>query len=77
MIGMRAELTLTLRDPEVIIRSADDPSRSRLYFKWFEDTALGAKWMRVVVKFLDDGDAFVLTAFVREGTDSGEVLWRK
>ena len=74
MVAVRAELDETLKDPDVIIRSMDDPARSRLYFKWFENTVVGDKWVRVVVKFLDDGDAFVLTAFVREILDSGEVL---
>lgn len=77
MIGMRAELVQTLQEPEVVIRSKDDPEWSRIYFRWFENTEEGAKWIRAVVKFLDDGDAFVLTAFVRERLDSGEVLWRK
>ena len=77
MIDMWAELAETIGEPELIIRSTDDPARSRLYFKSFENTAVGAKWVRVVVKLLDDGDAFVLTAFVRERPDPGEVLWRK
>ena len=77
MVDMWDELAQTISDPELIIRSTDDPARTRLYFRWFEATDTGAKWVRVVVKFLDDGDAFVLTAFVRERPDSGEILWRK
>ena len=77
MVFMRGRSGGNPERPYVIIRSMDDQARSRLYFKWFENTVVGDKWVRVVVKFLDDGDAFVLTAFVREILDSGEVLWRK
>ena len=77
MIDMRAELVLTLQDPAVIIRSKDDPEWSRIYFRWFENTVVGAKCVRAVVKFLDGVDVVVLTAFTRERPDSREVLWRE
>ena len=77
MIQLRAELELTLQDPEVIVRSAQDRATVRIYHKWFKHTAVGSKWGRVAVKFLDNGDAFVLTAYTEHRIMPGEVLWRK
>ena len=77
MIQLRAEVELTLQDPEVIVRSAQDRATVRIYHKWFEHTVVGSKWVRVAVKFLDAGDAFVLTAYTERGIMPGEVLWRK
>ena len=49
----------------------------RIYYKWFENTVVGRKWVSVVVEFLDDDDAFVRTAFVRRIPAPGEEIWQK
>ena len=77
MRQLRAELELTLRDPDLIIRSNKDPETARIYQRWIADTAVGDKWVRVIVRFFDDGDAFVLTAFASNARESGERLWQK
>ena len=74
---MREELESTLKDPDIIVRSARYPDFGQIYHKWYEHTAVGSKWVRVVVYFLDDGDAFVATAYAHREVIVGEVLWRK
>ena len=77
MVNLRAELELTLQDPDLITRSNKDPERVRIYQKWIRNTAVGDKWVRVIVQFFDNGDAFVLTAFASRARYSGERLWSK
>jgi hypothetical protein len=77
MAMMRSELEETLRDPDLIISSTRFPERVRIFHKWFDRTVVGSKWVRVVVNFLDNGDAFVLTAYADNEVIAGEELWRK
>ena len=77
MLYMRSELVDALRYPDYISRSPTDPESVRIYIKWCEDTHVGNKWLRVVVKFEDDTDSYVLTAFVRSRADVGDVIWQK
>lgn len=58
----------TIAGPEVIANSSSDPAAVKLYHKWYADTSVGGKWLRVVIKFLN-GDAFVLTAYLTNDTD--------
>ena len=77
MAYLRAELELTLQDPEVVRKSRDYPDTVRIYFRWFADTIVGSKWVTVVVRFFDGGDAFVLTAYGENRLLPGEEIWRK
>lgn len=77
MAELRETIDETLWDPDIVIRSNSTPERARIYQKWMVGTAQGDKWVRVVVRFFDDGDAFVLTAFTRNLMETGETLWRK
>ena len=77
MASMWEELESTLKDPDLIVRSNTYPDIGRIYHKWYERTVVGSKWLRVVVYFLADGDAFVATAYVHGEVIAGEVLWRK
>ena len=77
MVYLRAELELTLQDPEVVIRSTQYPDTARVYHRWFADTVVGDKWLRVVVNFTDSGGAFALSAYASRQVIPGEVLWRK
>ena len=77
MLNMRAELYLTLQDPDLVKKSLHHPETVRIYFKWFERTVVGSKWVAVVVRFFADGDAFVLTAYGESNLMPGEELWRK
>ena len=77
MAYMRRETVETLRDPDTITRSLQDPEMVRIYCKWFRNTAVGSKWVLAPVKFLDGGDAFVLTAYALNAVDLGQVIWTR
>ena len=77
MLYMRSELVETLQNPDFVSRSSTDPASVRIYIKWFENTYVGNKWLRAIVKAEDDIDSFVLTAFVRPRADAGDVIWQK
>ena len=77
MASLRPELAETLLDPEIIRGSSSEPEAVKLYYKWVENTIVGAKWLCVVVRAYDDGDAYVRTAYVTNRPKRGEELWRK
>ena len=77
MLHLRAEVELTLQDPEVIIRSTRYPDTARIYHKWFVDTVVGDKWLRVAVNFLEDDNVFVMSAYANRRIIRGAELWRK
>ena len=77
MVDMREAIGETLRGPDIVIRSKQDREAAAVYQKWIEGTAVGDKWVRVVVKVLDGGDAFVLTALARNRMETGETLWQR
>ncbi len=77
MVDMRETIGETLQDPDIIIRSNQDLEAAAVYQKWIEGTAVGDKWIRVVVRVFASGDAFVLTAFARNIMESGETLWQR
>lgn len=74
---MGMELAETLQNPDIVSRSSKDPDAVRIYIKWFENTRIGNKWLRVVVKFEDLTDAFVMTAYARSRMDTGEIIWQE
>ena len=63
MTTMLPELQETLEQPERLMIPGDETEAERRYYKWFENTIVGDKWMRVAVKYLKN-DAYVLTAFM-------------
>ncbi len=64
----------TLADPDEVRVSPEYPDTVMLYYRWFWSTMVGAKYIRVVVKLLDQ-DAFVLTAHVTDNIRRGERVW--
>ena len=77
MAELRETIRETLQDPDIVIRSRQDPEAAAIYQKWIAGTAVGDKWVRVVVKFFDRNDAFVLTAFARNLMETGDTLWQR
>ena len=63
MTTMLPDLQETLSQPDRLIIPGDEAETEKRYYKWFANTMVGDKWMRVAVKFLTN-DAFVLTAFL-------------
>lgn len=75
MAGMETALEETLLNPKLVIRSLADPE-AQLNYRYYFATAVGDKWLCVVVKYLPD-DAFVLTAYLTDNPKRGEQLWPK
>ena len=75
MAGMREAVAETLRKPEAVIESPSDPL-VRLYFRFYHRTMVGGKHLCVVVKILTD-DAFVVTAYLTDRVNKGNLLWPK
>jgi hypothetical protein len=73
MAGMEAAIETTLLAPERVVQSLSDPA-SRLYYRWYLGTRVGAKFVCVVVKFGPE-DAFVLTSYLTDRMKRGTVLW--
>ena len=64
----------TLADPDEVRMSLEDPSTVIIYYRWFWNTPVGSRYVRVVIKLLD-GDAFVMTAHVTDNVRRGERVW--
>ena len=75
MVGMEAAIEQTLKEPETVSRSSTDPAVV-LSHRYIPGTLVGDKWLCVVVKYLAN-DAFVLTAYLTDQPQAGEVLWPK
>ena len=75
MKGMRLALEETLQTPAVVVESLSD-SAARLYYRLYARTAVGEKYVCVVVEIALD-DAFVVTAYLTDRVKKGKVLWRQ
>ena len=73
MRDMREEIIHTLQTPEEVRISRTDTD-VRLFYEFYSRTALGDKWLCVVVKYLTDG-AFVITAYLTDKLKAGERVW--
>lgn len=73
MARMLDAIAETLRTPESVVASASD-DRARLYYRYYMGTAVGGKYLCVVVK-VSERDAFVITAYLTDAIKVGVVLW--
>jgi len=71
--GTRGAIEETFRTPERVLESLFD-SEARLYYRFYRETTVGAKYLCVVVK-ITQGDAFVLTAYLTDSVKRGWRLW--
>jgi hypothetical protein len=74
MADMQWAMRETLENPAEVRKSVRDPNTVRLYYRWFTGLKVGEKWVCVVVKFLDV-DALIITAYVTDKTQTGELVW--
>ena len=74
MVDMRFQLEIVLQNPEVVRQSRSD-SHVYLYYRFYEQTIVGAKWLCVVIKDNSD-DAFIITAYLTDKLKQGIELWR-
>jgi hypothetical protein len=75
MAGLERAMEETLREPELVVRSASDPSAA-LNYRYYRRTLIGDKWLCVVVKY-GANEPFVLTAYLTDKPKKGDVLWHK
>jgi hypothetical protein len=73
MQGMEAESERVLRQPALVRRSRSDRT-VRLFYEFREETIVGEKWLCVVARY-NEGDAFVVTAYLTDKPKQGEELW--
>jgi hypothetical protein len=73
MTLMRQAVEETLLGPEIVVQSLSDPE-VRLYYRFFDESAVGPKYMCAVVKVVAN-DAFLITAYLTDRTKGGQVLW--
>lgn len=75
MRGQLNKIKKTLLTPERLIRSQSD-EQVQLYYHFYKVSPVGAKYLCVVVKSLDN-DYFILTAYFTDTIKRGELLWTK
>jgi len=75
MAGQIDKVAETLLQPEIVVRSRTD-SETELFYRHYEMTPVGEKYMCVVVKVRVD-DIFILTAYFTDTIKKGDVLWEK
>ena len=73
MANMETAIQETLVNPQVVRKSRTD-STVYLYYRFWEATLVGNKWLCVVTKYLED-DAFVITAYLTDKLKQGEQRW--
>src|SRR5271169_245287 len=75
MAQMRVQLEETIAAPESVVESLSDPA-ARLYFRFYERTIVGGKYLCAVVLESPD-DAFVVAAYLTDQIKKGKILWPK
>ncbi len=73
MSNLDAEIEEVLKRPSFVRRSRTDP-RVELFYRYYENTIVGGKWLCAVVKYWET-DAFVITAYLTDKPKTGENLW--
>ena len=68
-----SKIEATLKEPDLIAKGSE---RSiEIYYRYFEKTVVGGKYLAVVVK-LTNGEGFILTAYFTSRTKK-VITWRK
>ena len=73
MKGFELQIENVLQNPQIVRLSKTD-NRVHLYYRYYEKTMVGAKWLCVVVKHTFN-DAFVITAYLTDRVKKGVELW--
>ena len=75
MAGLEEAIPDTLVSPKEVRLSRSDQS-IRLFYQYYENTPVDAKWLCVVVKYLE-ANALVVTAYLTDKLKTGDSLWPK
>ena len=73
MVGMEAAIIETLQHPQLVRESKSDDAIN-LFYRFYTETAIGDKWLCIVVKYLPT-DAFIITAYFTDKPKKGVDLW--
>lgn len=73
MAKMNLEIARVLQQPGIVCRSKSD-WQTVLYYRYYEQTMVGAKWLCVVVKDASN-NPFIITAYLTDKIKQGEILW--
>ena len=73
MAGEKSRIAETLSRPDIVIQSRSD-REVRLYHRFYETSAVGAKHLCAVVRWRSD-DAFLVTAYFTDRPKRGTILW--
>ena len=73
MVELETQLEIVLQTPHTVRQSKTDFD-VHLYYRYYKQTIVGAKWLCVVVKYLPD-DAFIITAYLTDKIKQGVELW--
>lgn len=75
MINQIKSIEETWQSPDCIIQSNTDPG-VELFNKFYKSTPVSAKYLCVVVKFINDGN-FIITGYFTDEIKKGKLLWTK
>lgn len=75
MIDQESKIKETLLLPDQIMLSKID-SEVELFYKYFDNTPVNAKYLCVVVKSTGD-DNFIITSYFTDTIKKGKLLWIK
>jgi len=75
MVGIEGAIGETLLFPHKVVQSLSDTD-AKLYYRLYERTKAGEKYLCVVVKGKPP-DPFVVTAYLTDRIKRGELLWPK
>jgi len=70
------KLVETLLEPDVVIQSQSDET-VRLFHRLYKGTIVGDKYLCVVVKYPQAGNAFIITAYLTDKIKTGGILWKR
>ncbi len=74
IVGQRERLIETLVRPDFVIAALKD-EMAHTYHRLYETTPVTRKFLVVAVK-MEEGDAFVLTAYYTSRLKKGKMVWR-
>jgi hypothetical protein len=75
MIDEIGKVREVLKNPDTIHLSSTDDS-VELFYKWYENTIVGNKYMCIAVKNLAT-DFFVITAYYTDAIKKGKEVWKR
>ena len=64
-----------LSNPDIVIESKSD-NAAELFYKFYENTFVGNKFLCVAVKTINN-DSFILTTYFTDTIKKGKILWTK